>query len=306
MTNLSINSTVENQKTELLKILYLTDENDYIIVHYDFAVGSLAGWAHTLYLRTGKWVFTQRVSKSEKPWPYTCLLKAIQSNPKYASVVDIRDAVGCVICAEVRWNNRDGKKYPAVYRTFPASTYKISPSEIAVGTDNWASGSKDVIHANHIAYHSSLPVLLCDLQEKQSPMMSWCAENGVAAMPIHFAAGDYLVPGHSIVVDRKKSILELYHNFVTSSCRASYEMAARFVNFTLCSLIYVIAVDRSDNVTKISDLENWRKVLPNGQIAHGQSLAKQLRNYLTLYPHTNFIFVEREKQCELIWHLLNQ
>lgn len=285
-------------------MVYITKTSQ--IIYYDFAVGDYVGWAHEAYMKTGKWILKQRIDLTNGSIPYKCLMTAINSDPQYATVSDLKQAVGCRVCAQLINVNYDGKQYMRVAKTYPASKYNITPGDIRIGTGSWAVGTPDVNRASYIAHYSGLPVLLADAQERKSPMVGWCAENRIALLPMVFPAGDYRIPDGSVIVDRKENILEIYHNFSHSQNRASYERAAVTAASLGCQLIYVIAVDPKDHITGLDDLSSWQEILPNGSVASGINLYKQLINYTLLYPNSKFIFVERDRQCETIWGLLQQ
>lgn len=174
-----------------------------------------------------------------------------------------------------------------------------------MGTERWSSGSPDVIRAAIIAYRSGLPVLLADRQERQSPMVDWCAEHSIAVLPVAFAAGDYTTPSSGVIVDRKQDINELYSNFANSVKMASYYIAGAIAGAMGKRLIYVVGTTPEDQVQCIDDLATWHGTIPGVGPVDGQAMHRHVAAYRQLYPHTDFVFVEKNHQCEKIWEILN-
>ena len=84
-----------------------------------------------------------------------------------------------------------------------------------------------------------------------------------------FPAGDYKVCGGKTIVDRKQSIVELYHNFAKSDERASYARAADTAAGLGTRLIYIVGTDTEDQVTCIDDLAQWSSGFNNLNIYNG-------------------------------------
>ena len=289
----------------LLYIVHVILTSKAHLICYDFAVGEYVGWAHKVFLKTGQWPLKQWLNLTTAIIPQKCLADAIHSDPKYAAITDPKQAVGCRIYAELGNTVYEGKQCIYVAKTYPASQYNITPDDIRIGTASWAAGSPDSNRANYLAHYAGLPVLLADTQEKKSPMVDWCAEHKISLLPMVFPSGDYCIPGGNIIVDRKDDMLELYHNFSHSRNRASYGRAALTAASLGCQLIYVIASDPNDHVTGLDDVIQWKANLPNGSVASGEALHKQLINYTMLHPNTKFIFTMRGQQCNIIWSILN-
>ena len=290
----------------LLHIISVQDTIDACFVFYDFAVGSSAGWASEKYISTGTWLLRQRFDAKTGTRPLSYLLSAVRSNTSYALISDIKQAVGCCICADIEVSIYKGRQVPHITHTYPASNYTIKPDDIRTGTTSWAAGSAGTIRADYLARYAGLPVLQVDVREKGSPMVDWCAAHNITLLPMTFPAGDYSLPGKKVIVDRKDGITELYHNFGHSSNRASYEHAANIAAAQGCRLIYVIATDEADQINCIEDVSHWSTLLHNGKRVNGKNMRKNLEKYTFIHTNTDFLFVPRTRQCETIWNVLQQ
>ena len=137
-------------------------------------------------------------------------------------------------------------------------------------------------------------------------MVDWCAAHNIALLPMTFPAGDYSLPGKKVIVDRKDSIIELYHNFGHSSNRASYEHAANIAAAQGCRLVYVIATDEAEQINCIEDVSRWSALLHNGTKVNGKNLREILEKYTFIHSNADFLFVPRTQQCGAIWNVLQQ
>ena len=290
----------------LLHIVSVQKKIDACFIYYDFAVGPSVGWASEKYISTGTWLLWQRIDAKTGARPLSYLLSAVRSNTSYALISDIKQAVGCCICANIDVSTYKGRQVPHITHTYPASSYTIRPDDIRIGTTSWAAGSADTIRADYLANHAGLPVLQVDVREKGSPMVDWCAAHNIALLPMTFPAGDYSLPGKKVIVDRKDSIIELYHNFGHSSNRASYEHAANIAAAQGCRLVYVIATDEAEQINCIEDVSRWSALLHNGTKINGKNLREILEKYTFIHSNADFLFVPRTQQCGAIWNVLQQ
>lgn len=279
----------------LAKIIQVKQDTQYIYVSYDIAVGPSAGWAHTKYLLTGRWLLQMR-------FPINCDSPSPTSLCRVAGVTEPRNLIGCLVCVELAY--ADGSTNPPYYRlrrSYPASHYIITPDDIKVGTSNWATGSPDTTRATYIAQLSGLPVVCIDARERQSPMVGWCAEHRIALLPMIFSAGDYMTPSGSVIVDRKDSIQELYHNFSCSSRHASYDIAAASAAAMGKRLLYVIGTVPENHVTCLADLAGWAATIPRVGNVSGLNLYRNIRAYKRLHDNTDFVFIDNKSLCEEIY-----
>ena len=156
-------------------------------INYDIGIGSSAGYAFIKYQQTGIWPLVWRISDSPKAGAvYECALKAAQYMDSH--IASLEAVQNIAIVAELGY---DASGNIRVCRSFQHDRYDIAPADILVGSGSWAKGSLDFIRASLIARNSGLPVLLADTHEKDSPMISWCAEQRIAIQPMTFPVGDY-------------------------------------------------------------------------------------------------------------------
>ena len=256
----------------LLYIIHVERDNEAYYIYYDFSVGASVGWAAEKYIKTGKWLLCQRIDLLKAQAPLSYLMAAVRAEPLYKDVADLTEAKGCRICADITVHTYHGELRPAVSRTYPASSYTIKPEDIRIGTTNWSNGCSDRTQAGYLAKYTGLPVLLADTQERMSPIIEWCSLNKIIVLPMTFPAGDYKVRGGKTIVDRKQSIVELYHNFAKSDERASYARAADTAAGLGTRLIYIVGTDTEDQVTCIDDLTQWSRGFNNGNRANGSTL----------------------------------
>lgn len=278
---------------------YCDDRGIYIT--YDIATGDHAGWATITYLTTGYHPLQQRIDIARGRQVLECLCHA-------AGAGSVNDLAGKQVVIDMRYDDRQSgnpnQHNYRICRTYPVTTTYIHPDDIRAGTERWSSGSADTIQAAMIAYHSGLPVLLVDRQERQSPMVDWCAEHNIAVLPVSFPAGDYATPSSDSIVDRKQNINELYSNFASSVKMASYHTAAAIAGAMGKSLIYVVGTIPEDQVQCIDDLATWHGTIPGVGPVDGRAMCRHVATYRQMYPHTDFVFVDADKQCEIIWSLL--
>ena len=256
----------------LLYIVRVKRDDKAYYVYYDFSVGASVGWAAEKHIKTGEWLFCQRIDLLKAQAPLSYLMAAVRAEPLYKDAADLTEAKGCRICADITVHTYHGELRPAVSRTYPASSYTIKPEDIRIGTTNWSNGCSDRTQAGYLAKYTGLPVLLADTQERMSPIIEWCSLHKIIVLPMMFPAGDYKVCGGKTIVDRKRSIVELYHNFAKSDNRASYDRAADTAAGLGTRLIYIVGTDTEDQVTCIDDLAQWSRVLNNGNRANGSTL----------------------------------
>lgn len=276
-------------------------DDEAIYISYDIAIGDHAGWATVTYINTGSHPLQQRIDIARGRQVLECLCHA-------ASVSSVDNLVGKRVVIDLQHDDRQSgnpnQHNYRICRTYPVTTTCIHPDDIRAGTERWSSGSADTIQAAMIAYHSGLPVLLVDRQERQSPIVDWCAEHNIAVLPVSFPAGDYATPSSDSIVDRKQNINELYSNFASSVKMASYHTAAAIAGAMGKSLIYVVGTIPEDQVQCIDDLATWHGTIPGVGPVDGRAMCRHVATYRQMYPHTDFVFVNADKQCEIIWSLL--
>lgn len=273
-------------------------------IQYDIATGPSAGWASTMYQRTGHWLLVQRVDKVHAKQVAECIMYAAQ-------VKSMPDVAGHTLVASIQYTDgrvtHTGHQYRRIARSYPLTPDSISPDDIRVsGSSSWSAGSPDMVRASMIARYAGLPVMLVDVREKSSPMLDWCAEHKIAVLPMIFAAGDYTTPQSRVLVDRKDSILELYHNFASTTSYQSYDTAADIANAMGKRLIYVIAVDPDDHVEGLDDLQHWQGDIPGLGPVTGATMHDHICRYMSIHSNTDFIFVARDTQCEFIFKILQE
>ena len=157
----------------LLYIVRVKRDDKAYYVYYDFSVGASVGWAAEKYIKTGKWLLCQRIDLLKAQAPLSYLMAAVRAEPLYKDAADLMEAEGCRICADITVHTYHGESWPAVNRTYPASSYTIKPTDILIGTTNWSNGSGDRTQAGYLAKYTGLPVLLADTQERMSPIIEW-------------------------------------------------------------------------------------------------------------------------------------
>ena len=290
----------------LLYIIHVERDNEAYYIYYDFSVGASVGWAAEKYIKTGKWLLCQRIDLLKAQAPLSYLMAAVRAEPLYKDVADLTEAKGCRICADITVHTYHGELRPAVSRTYPASSYTIKPEDIRIGTTNWSNGCSDRTQAGYLAKYTGLPVLLADTQERMSPIIEWCSLNKIIVLPMTFPAGDYKVRGGKTIVDRKQSIVELYHNFAKSDERASYARAADTAAGLGTRLIYIVGTDTEDQVACIDDLAQWSRVFNNGNRANGSTLRAALNDYKRMHSNADFVFVPHNQLCQKIWDTVQE
>ena len=277
-----------------------------IYITYDIATGNHAGWADITYIITGSYLLQQRIDTTRGRQVLECLCHAAGVDIDD----DLNDLIGKRVLIDLQYDDRQSgnpaQHHYRIRRTYPLTPDEIHPDDIRVGTERWSSGSPDVIRAAIIAYRSGLPVLLADKQERQSPMVDWCAEHGIAVLPVPFPAGDYTISSSNSIVDRKQDINELYSNFADSVKMASYHIAAAIAGAMCKRLIYVVGTAPEDQVQCIDDLATWHGTIPGVGSVDGQAMHRHVAAYRRMYPHTDFVFVDKNQQCEKIWEILNE
>lgn len=277
-----------------------------IYITYDIATGNHAGWADITYIITGSYLLQQRIDTTRGRQVLACLCHAAGVDIDD----DLNDLIGKRVLIDLQYDDRQSgnpnQHHYRIRRTYPLTPDEIHPDDIRVGTERWSSGSPDVIRAAIIAYRSGLPVLLADKQERQSPMVDWCAEHGIAVLPVPFPAGDYTISSSNSIVDRKQDINELYSNFADSVKMASYHIAAAIAGAMGKRLIYVVGTTSEDQVQCIDDLATWHGTIPGVGSVDGKAMHQHVAAYRRMYPHTDFVFIDKSCQCEKIWEILNE
>lgn len=282
----------------LIHIMDVQKQEDSIILYFDIAVGPSVGYAYTFYLQGGKWPLVWRIHTKSGQTVIQYALRALNDG-RQPPLATILDAAGRSLAVDIDFYNG----YFQVRRSYPASAYYIAPNDIRIGTTSWQAGTKDVFRAMLLAHRSGLPVLCADTQERQSPMVDWCAENKIIFLPSSFPAGDYTIPASNVIVDRKADLLELNRNFASSPNQARYENAACYTAALGKQLIYLIGVDPDDHVSQIEDLRTWNSRHPKitGETIDGHHLYTQLTRYMRLHPNTDFRFIPKQHLCESIY-----
>lgn len=274
------------------------------LIYYDIAIGPSAGWAQRMSQQTGQWLLTQRIDKARGGKVIQCIMYA-------AAVNNMMSLIGHTILADIGHtpgrNAESGYHYCGITRTHRLTPDSISPDDIRVSDiGSWSAGSPDMVRASMIARYAGLPVMLVDVHEKSSPMLDWCAEHKIAVLPMIFAAGDYTTPQSRVLIDRKDSILELYHNFASTTSYQSYSTAADIADAMGKRLIYVIAVDPDDHVEGLDDLQHWQGNIPGLGSVTGATMHDHICRYMSIHSNTDFVFVPRDIQCERIFKIIQE
>lgn len=285
----------------VINIVSVEEKTDGTYINYDIGVGVSAGFAFIRYQQSGTWPLVWRIGNSPNAEVvYQCALKAVQAADP--DIDSLKDAENVSIIAELQYDKSEGVR---VCRSYPLDNHSISPADIQVGTSSWANGSPDAVRATLLAQNSGLPVLLADVHEKSSPMVGWCANEKIAILPMLFPFGDYRLPQHDAVVDRKANILELCENFVSPEKRLAYEMDAALAAAHGRRLYYVTATEPGDQVNTVRDLQKWSKPIPGkAATADGAKLFYQITRHHEVFPHVEFCFCDKKKLCNRIYDIL--
>lgn len=285
----------------LAKVIRVQEKPSAVLISYEFAAGPNVGWATKVFRYTGTWLFRQRIDLAHGKQILNIYVDAIKQETPNRTIATLKQTEGCFVCVDVAWGQYNGRCYPRVRRILPAKKFRPTPRDMRVGTESWAKGSDDVNRAVMQAFYSACPILLADTQERLSPMVEYCANHNICIIPVSGMPGDYMRPNGKIVVDRKDSLAELYHNFSNSRACLSYAVAAQLAEAQDKSLVFITAVDPEDQVQGLRDLIRWDGTLPDGTIIHGETMMRQIHQYMFPFHHVRFMFVPREKQCEVIW-----
>ena len=290
----------------IIKIVRVAETENHICLDYDIGIGPAVGYAHYIYQITGTWPLRWTITtKQAGAIVLQHLLNAIQSTAPHAN--QICDAVGVSLVVHLDYTD-DSHAAVRVCRSYPLGHYKVAPDDIRLDKNaSWAIGSAEYIRAHLMAANSGLPVILVDHHcEKQSPMVDWCADNGIVLLPSLLPAGDYQLPNGKTLVDRKANLLELYNDFAMPDNRLRYENAAMIASAHNMRLVYVIAVGPQDHVTDLVSLAAWSAHIPGqGKVANGANLSVQLQRYQETFPNTSFIFRDKMQLCEMIYKAVN-
>ena len=210
----------------IITIHSVQESADRISLEFDIGIGPALGHAFYQYQITGQWPLRWEIVKtSAAAIVRRCALKAIQAS--HPEIKDLRDAAGVSLAVDLDYTD-SSHTHVKVCRSYPISAYKIDPNDIRIDKNvSWAAGSPEYIRIHLMAAKAGLPVILVDHHcEKQSPMVDWCADNGIVLLPSLLPAGDYRLPDGKTLVDRKANLLELYNDFAMPDNRLRYENAA--------------------------------------------------------------------------------
>lgn len=285
----------------IIHIVRVAENNNSILIYYDIAVGSSAGFAYCYYQATGRWPLVWTITK--KPAGEVvrrCALDAIQHTHQH--IKTLSDAAGTSLMVHLDCTDDDIH----ICRSYPLDTYKINPDDIRLsGTVSWASGSPELLRANLLAtYNPTLPIMLIDKREKDSPMVTWAAEHRLLLLPTTLAAGDYQMLNGKYIVDRKSDLLELYNDFCMPDNRRRYETAAITAAAHGKDLVYIISTDEAKD---FNDLQNWTAKIPGkSKNANGVTLVGHVRRYADTFPNVSFIFCSPDHLCKTIFDQINK
>ena len=98
----------------LLYIIHVERDNEAYYIYYDFSVGASVGWAAEKHIKTGEWLFCQRIDLLKAQAPLSYLMAAVRAEPLYKDVADLTEAKGCRICADITVHTYHGEPWPAV------------------------------------------------------------------------------------------------------------------------------------------------------------------------------------------------
>lgn len=288
----------------IIKIHRMQETADSTLLYYDIGIGPALGYAFYQYQITGQWPLCWKIAKtSAAAIVRRCALDAIRaSHPK---IKDLCDTAGVSVAVDLDYADSSHTSI-RICRSYSLSSYKIDPDDIRIDKNlSWAAGSSEYVRAQLMAANAGLPIILADHHEKQSPMVDWCAEQGIIFLPSLMPAGDYRLPTGSILVDRKANLLEVYNDFSMPVNRLKYENSAMIASAHNMRLVYVISVEPQDHVTDLASLATWSAPIPGqGKVANGASLSAQLQRYQTTFPHTSFIFCDKNQLCDTIYNVL--
>ena len=287
----------------IIKIVRVAESENHICLDYDIGIGPAVGYAHYIYQITGTWPLRWIITtKQAGAIVLQHLLSAIQSTAPHAN--QICDVVGVSLVVHLDYTD-DSHAAVRVCRSYPLGHYKVAPDDIRLDKNaSWAIGSAEYIRAHLMAANSGLPVILVDHHcEKQSPMVDWCADNGIVLLPSLLPAGDYQLPNGKTLVDRKANLLELYNDFAMPDNRLRYENAAMIASAHNMQLVYVVATDPQDAIADLESLKVWSAPVPGTNIvASGDKLYAHLVRYQWAYPNIAFVFCDQRQVCSTIYH----
>ena len=278
----------------LAKILSVQEDANAIFIFYDISVGRSVGWAHSYYLSHSRWPLVQRIDKKTGKTILAQLLR-------YANAREIRSVVGASICIEIAL-----ERHLNIRCIHSREYYSISSSDIKLGTSSWATGSPDLTRAVYLADLSNLPVLYCDVHERLSPMVNWCAENQIILLPSLFATGDYTAADSDVIVDRKQNMEELIHDFCSSTNAATYHLAANRAAAMGKKLIYITGVADNDNICSLNDIVEREWTIPRYGKISGAVIVNHLNSYMAPHPNASFLFYPQSMICEKIYEVVTR
>ena len=289
----------------IIKIHRVQETADSTLLYYDIGIGPALGYAFYQYQITGQWPLCWKIAKtSAAAIVRRCALDAIQAS--HSKIKDLCDAASVSLAVNLDYADSSHTTI-RICRSYSLSSYKIDPDDIRIDKNlSWAVGSSEYVRAQLMAANAGQPIIMADHHEKQSPMVDWCADNGIVLLPSLLPAGDYQLPNGKTLVDRKANLLELYNDFVMPDNRLRYENAAMIASAHNMQLVYVVATDPQDAIADLESLKVWSAHLPGqGKVANGANLSAQLQRYQETFPNTSFIFRDKMQLCEMIYKAVN-
>lgn len=289
----------------IIKIHRVQETADSTLLYYDIGIGPSLGYAFYQYQITGQWPLCWKIAKtSTAAIVRRCALDAIQAS--HSKIKDLCDAASVSLAVDLDYADSSHTTI-RICRSYSLSSYKIDPDDIRIDKNlSWAVGSSEYVRAQLMAANAGQPIIMADHHEKQSPMVDWCADNGIVLLPSLLPAGDYQLPNGKTLVDRKANLLELYNDFVMPDNRLRYENAAMIASAHNMQLVYVVATDPQDAIADLESLKVWSAHLPGqGKVANGANLSAQLQRYQETFPNTSFIFRDKMQLCEMIYKAVN-
>lgn len=289
----------------IIKIHRVQETADSTLLYYDIGIDPSLGYAFYQYQITGQWPLCWKIAKtSTAAIVRRCALDAIQAS--HSKIKDLCDAASVSLAVDLDYADSSHTTI-RICRSYSLSSYKIDPDDIRIDKNlSWAVGSSEYVRAQLMAANAGQPIIMADHHEKQSPMVDWCADNGIVLLPSLLPAGDYQLPNGKSLVDRKANLLELYNDFVMPDNRLRYENAAMIASAHNMQLVYVVATDPQDAIADLESLKVWSAHLPGqGKVANGANLSAQLQRYQETFPNTSFIFRDKMQLCEMIYKAVN-
>ena len=286
----------------IIKIHRVQETADSTLLYYDIGIGPSLGYAFYQYQITGQWPLCWKIAKtSTAAIVRRCALDAIQAS--HSKIKDLCDAASVSLAVDLDYADSSHTTI-RICRSYSLSSYKIDPDDIRIDKNlSWAVGSSEYVRAQLMAANAGQPIIMADHHEKQSPMVDWCADNGIVLLPSLLPAEDYQLPNGKTLVDRKANLLELYNDFVMPDNRLRYENAAMIASAHNMQLVYVVATDPQDAIADLESLKAWSAPVPGTNIvASGDKLYAHLVRYQWAYPNIAFVFCNQRQICSTIYH----